>query len=129
MASTTSQTGSDIDRDIRIMIGNPKTTAASETTSTGIPTGAVFNDPAAGLNDDDYRDHPEGQPTGQQPHDDEAREHPGGRHALPRSCGGGDYHGTKGSLGEQKARSGRRACADCDAQQARHCETQAAIAI
>jgi hypothetical protein len=42
IASTTSLTGSAMDRDVRIMIGSPRTTAAIDTTKTGTSNEADF---------------------------------------------------------------------------------------
>ena len=42
MASTTSPIGSEIDLDVRIIVGIPRSTAASATTRTAISTEAVF---------------------------------------------------------------------------------------
>ena len=120
MASTTSPIGSEIDLDVRIIVGNPRSTAASATTRTAISTDAVF-----GMSQPFERTTTSAtmtsarQRAAQQPQQNQAREHTGRRDEALRRVGRGGKDRANELHRQQKADARRGGSAQDDAESGR----------
>ena len=130
MASTTSPIGSEIDLDVRIIVGNPRSTAASATTSTAISTDAVF-----GMSQPFDRTTTRatmtsaGQRAAQQPQQDQSREHPGCGDEALRRVGRGGKDRTNDVHGQQKADARRGGSAQHDTESGRDDDADPAVEV